>query len=229
MALDNWQVVALAIPFLLAWYAFQHLSTWLVAYLMPANSRAADANKFFVAGMRLLQGSDENKGNLSSALQQFDEALRVDPQDASTRLMKAFTLESMGDINACLKEMDEVLEGAPPGAPPRPGLGPAPGRLDPSMRADVHRKRGLLLLEKKRRPDAALRDFEAAMRLGGARDAGTLCQVAFCLEAKRQPERAAQVYDEALKADGSCAPASDGLRRLQGMRRNAAGLYTAPS
>lgn len=222
MALDNWQVVALAIPFLLAWYAFQHFSTWLVSYLMPANKKAVEANKFFVAGMKLLQGADQNKNNLSTALQQFNAALQVEPQDASTRLMKAFTLEGMGDITACLKEMDLVLDGEPPAG--------GPGRLDPAMRADVLRKRGLLLLERRRRPDAALRDFEAAMRLGGgAPDAPTLCQVALCHEARRQPERAAQAFLEALKLEPGCTPASEGLRRLQGVGRNAAGLYNTRS
>jgi tetratricopeptide (TPR) repeat protein len=120
----------------------------------------------------------ERKGNVEYALRDYQEVIRLDPQDRSAFYRRAGLLQRSGKLDEALKDYDETI------------------RIDPNY-AGAYANRGFVW-RMKGNLENALKDFDEAIRLN-AKTESYFANRGLAWQQKGDPDRAIQDYDEAIR------------------------------
>ncbi|KAL8172017.1 hypothetical protein V2J09_023821 [Rumex salicifolius] len=184
----------------------------LSQYRQWRDRNSFEAKRHFVNGAQLLSQAKSSK-SLSlarSAESEADAAVRLDPTDAASHILKALALEYQGFKTSALDSIAVALSPL------------AVKSLSDEERGDALFKRAELkvdvsLLEKSGGggllDQAVEEDLVEAVKLRPD-NARAWCLLGDCYEAKQMMEKAKEAYEAALKAQPDCKPATEALVRL---------------
>jgi tetratricopeptide (TPR) repeat protein len=121
-----------------------------------------------------------DKGQYDRAIQDYDEAIRLDPKYADAFNNRGYTYNAKGQYDRAIKDFDEAI------------------RLNPHLVAAFVNRGYSYDFEGQR--DRALQDFDVAIRLD-PEDKAAVNDRGYVYAAKGQYDRAFQDYDEAIRLD----------------------------
>jgi tetratricopeptide (TPR) repeat protein len=168
--------------------------------------------------LRLRGFAYTRKGEYDQAIQDFDQALRLNPNDAATLVGRGAAYFGKKQLERAIQDFDEANRLAPNGADPIRSRGlayAAKGESDRAIQdfdqalrlnpndAVAFRYRGLAY-GKKGELDRAIQDFDQALRLN-PNDAEIFFSRGDAYARMGQPDRAIQDYDQALRLNPNAA------------------------
>ena len=138
------------------------------------------------------------KGDYDRAIQDFDDAIRLDPAYAKAYYNRGVAYGRKGDLGRALRDFDETI------------------RLDPAY-AKAYQSRGVAY-GRKGDPDRAIRDFDEAIRLDPGNAVAYVAR-GRAFERKGDYDRAIRDHGEAIRLDPDYAKAYNNRCWVYGLSR----------
>ena len=148
----------------------------LAATATPTSQQPTRAKEHFATGFELIQ-----QGNYEEAIEQFDEALSLDPQYAAAYNNRGTAYDDLGLPTRAIQDYDDAI------------------RLNPQY-ADAYYNRGITYNNVPGQRGRAIQDFDEAIRLDPQHkeaygNRGSIYTIL------GQPERAIEDFDEVIRLD----------------------------
>ncbi|KAK9070215.1 hypothetical protein SSX86_010615 [Deinandra increscens subsp. villosa] len=167
-----------------------------------------DAKHHFIIGAQLLAKSRSTTDRslsvtlAKSAAEEADKSISLDPNDATSHVLKALALDAQGFSTSALEALDVALS-------------PLTAKsLSDAERGEALFKRAEIKSgSQKGRMDSAFEDLVESVKLYGD-NATAFRLLGECYEKKEMREEAVEAYERAVGIEPGCVAARDALNRL---------------
>ncbi|XP_076949457.1 uncharacterized protein LOC143622100 [Bidens hawaiensis] len=200
-------LIILIIVFITLW--LKRLPQNLITRFRYTHLPCHDAKHHFIIGAQLLCKSRSTKDrklsvNLAkSAAEEADKSIKLDPNDATSHVLRALALDAQGYSTSALEALDIALS-------------PLTAKsLSDAERGEALFKRAEIKKQSnKDRIDSAFEDLVESVSLYGE-NATAFRLLGECYEKKEMTEEAVEAYERAVGIDPRCGEARDALNRLK--------------
>ncbi|KAI3776634.1 hypothetical protein L1987_46420 [Smallanthus sonchifolius] len=167
-----------------------------------------DAKHHFVIGAQLLAKSRTTKDRplavklAKSAAEEADKSIALDPNDATSHVLRALALDAQGYSTSALEALDVALS-------PLTAKSLSDAERGEALFKRAEIKKG----SNKDRLDSAFEDLVESVKLYGD-NATAFRYLGECYEKKEMRDEAVEAYERAVRIDPECVAARDALNRL---------------
>ncbi|KAL8199653.1 hypothetical protein R6Q57_013221 [Mikania cordata] len=167
-----------------------------------------DAKHHFIIGAQLLAKSRSTKDHnlrvelAKSAAEEADKSISLDPNDATTHMLKALALDAQGFSTSALEALDVALS-------PLTAKSLSDAERGEALFKRAEIKKG----SQKCRVDSAFEDLVESVKLYGD-NAMAFRLLGECYEMKGMRDEAVEAYEQAIRIEPGCVLARDTLNRL---------------
>ncbi|KAD6796307.1 hypothetical protein E3N88_07203 [Mikania micrantha] len=167
-----------------------------------------DAKHHFIIGAQLLAKSRSTKDHnlrvklAKSAAEEADKSISLDPNDATTHMLKALALDAQGFSTSALEALDVALS-------PLTAKSLSDAERGEALFKRAEIKKG----SQKGRVDSVFEDLVESVKLYGD-NAMAFRLLGECYEMKGMRDEAVEAYEQAIRIEPGCVLARDTLNRL---------------